>query len=236
MRQLSRAVADVCAAETVPDLAGALQAGVARLGFQSYNLSFRKRDRHEFMSDPTMTSWSAADLARYLSDGWADRDPLLMLASRPGAPLAWHPALWKASRAHAGYGEYIASTGLVGGVTAPLDQREGELSAITALSFTGVPKGRDHAEAIQILGRAAVMRAAVLGIAGADVPHRGRLASLSPQQMEILRWAAAGKSNADIAAILGVSRRAVDYHMSQILLKLGVGSRAQAAAIYACGR
>lgn len=57
------------------------------------------------------------------------------------------------------------------------------------------------------------------------------VSSLSPVQTEILKWAAQGKSNTDIATILATSRRAVAYHFGQILEKLGVASRSQAIAV-----
>lgn len=42
-----------------------------------------------------------------------------------------------------------------------------------------------------------------------------------------------GKSNAEIAIILGQTKRGVDYHISEITRKLGVTSRVQAIVIYA---
>ena len=63
-----------------------------------------------------------------------------------------------------------------------------------------------------------------------DATARLREAGLTNRQLEILNWAAAGKSNGDIATILSQSRRAIDYHMSEILRKLRVTSRTQAIA------
>ena len=57
--------------------------------------------------------------------------------------------------------------------------------------------------------------------------------TLSHRQKEILHWAAMGKSNAEIAIILGQTKRGVDYHISEITRKLGVTSRVQAIVIYA---
>ena len=57
------------------------------------------------------------------------------------------------------------------------------------------------------------------------------LKELSGKQLEILHWARQGKSNRDIATIMGLSKRAIDYHMSEILRKLGVASRAQAIVL-----
>ncbi|MDB6111022.1 MAG: Two component transcriptional regulator, LuxR family [Pedosphaera sp.] len=48
---------------------------------------------------------------------------------------------------------------------------------------------------------------------------------LSPREAEVLLWVAQGKSNGDIAGILGLSEFTVKRHMSAIFDALGVGSR-----------
>jgi DNA-binding CsgD family transcriptional regulator len=53
---------------------------------------------------------------------------------------------------------------------------------------------------------------------------------LTPRELEVLRLVAAGETNRAIAADLFVSERTVDRHMSNILAKLGVSSRAAATA------
>ncbi len=52
---------------------------------------------------------------------------------------------------------------------------------------------------------------------------------LSRQQTDILKWVADGKSNDDIARILGISGNTVHYHMNQILNKTGTAHRVNAA-------
>ncbi|MES2317758.1 MAG: helix-turn-helix transcriptional regulator [Pseudomonadota bacterium] len=54
--------------------------------------------------------------------------------------------------------------------------------------------------------------------------------ALSVRQREILLWLHEGKTNWEIAKILGLSELNVKYHIDQIFLKLGVRSRAQAVA------
>ncbi len=51
---------------------------------------------------------------------------------------------------------------------------------------------------------------------------------LSPRELQVLRLVAAGRSNKAIAAELVLSERTVDRHVSNILTKLGVGSRSAA--------
>ncbi len=54
---------------------------------------------------------------------------------------------------------------------------------------------------------------------------------LTPREMEVLSWIAKGKTNRDIAEILGMSPRTVNKHLEHIFVKLGVETRAAAAAL-----
>ncbi len=55
--------------------------------------------------------------------------------------------------------------------------------------------------------------------------------SLTRREGEVLSWLSKGKTNRDIAQILGLSPRTVDKHLEQIYAKLGVENRTAAAAI-----
>jgi transcriptional regulator EpsA len=65
--------------------------------------------------------------------------------------------------------------------------------------------------------------------------YEGRLGApaarrLSPRQRDILHWLHEGKTNWEIAQILGLTALNVKYHVDQIYAKLEVRSRAQAVA------
>ncbi|WP_315967855.1 ATP-binding protein [Planotetraspora sp. A-T 1434] len=55
-------------------------------------------------------------------------------------------------------------------------------------------------------------------------------AALTPRELEVLRLVAAGLSNRDIAGELFISAKTVSVHVSNILPKLGVSTRGEAAA------
>lgn len=52
---------------------------------------------------------------------------------------------------------------------------------------------------------------------------------MTDRELEAVTWVARGKSSADIAVILGISERTVNFHMDNLMRKMGVGSRIQAA-------
>lgn len=59
---------------------------------------------------------------------------------------------------------------------------------------------------------------------------RGDEASLTPREREVLHWIGEGKRDAEVAVILGISRRTVSKHVEHILAKLGCETRTAAAA------
>jgi DNA-binding response OmpR family regulator/DNA-binding CsgD family transcriptional regulator len=67
---------------------------------------------------------------------------------------------------------------------------------------------------------------------GAETPSEfSSELGLTTREGEVLSWLSKGKTNRDIAQILGLSPRTVDKHLEQIYSKLGVENRTAAAAI-----
>ncbi|MBF9068694.1 ATP-binding protein [Streptacidiphilus fuscans] len=69
------------------------------------------------------------------------------------------------------------------------------------------------------------------GAASAEPRTVGPLSGLTPQETQIVRLAAQGLSNRDIAAQLFLSSRTVGYHLYKAYPKLGVASRGELAAL-----
>jgi DNA-binding CsgD family transcriptional regulator len=63
----------------------------------------------------------------------------------------------------------------------------------------------------------------------AEAPTRAH--SLTPRELEVLTWAARGKSAWEIGEILHITKRTVDEHAQSAVRKLGAANRTQAVAI-----
>jgi len=232
-RLTDKAIASICSAQNKPQLASALSDGLDALGFQRYILSCNKADVSELMTAPTLTNWTEGELDAYNRGGWGTRASLLELLDQTGLRKAWQPNDWGHSAKARKYAEYLCSIGIRSGVTASILGRPETVSAITAMSFSEVILDPDSPHAVAAIAQAACTQAAMLGVP--DVRPSTMLPGLnklSAKQIEILEWASQGKSNRDIATIVGSSKRTIDYHMSEILRKLGVASRAQAVMIF----
>jgi DNA-binding response OmpR family regulator len=80
---------------------------------------------------------------------------------------------------------------------------------------------------------------AIIGARLAGVLHAGawpRPADMSDPEVETLTWAARGKTSAEIAVIVGLSKRTVDFHIDNARVKLGATTRIEAAIKAATGR
>jgi len=60
--------------------------------------------------------------------------------------------------------------------------------------------------------------------------------TLSDREIETLTWVARGKTSAEIAQILGLSKRTVDFHVENARTKLSATTRIEAAVKAATGR
>jgi len=98
---------------------------------------------------------------------------------------------------------------------APLRAALDDLARRARLGGTGGPGGHDHAPPAG-------------SPAGGPAAH---LATLTPREREVLRLIAEGRSNREIGAALFISVKTASVHVSNIMAKLGVASRTEAAAI-----
>jgi DNA-binding CsgD family transcriptional regulator/tetratricopeptide (TPR) repeat protein len=91
--------------------------------------------------------------------------------------------------------------------------------------------GRLHAGPLeQQIGQLARRARIDLPVAGGQ-PSAAAPFGLTGRELEVLRLVAAGRSNRDIAAELFISPKTASVHVSNIIAKLGVASRGEAAAV-----
>jgi DNA-binding CsgD family transcriptional regulator len=67
-------------------------------------------------------------------------------------------------------------------------------------------------------------------INGKKAERSRRHHNLTPREREVLSWLVNGKTNAEIAAILGIKSATVNKHLERIYPKLGVENRAAAVS------
>jgi DNA-binding NarL/FixJ family response regulator len=104
---------------------------------------------------------------------------------------------------------------------------EGQLDA-------ALGEARPAVATLQALGAACVAREAQTLVSSWSMPSKpsaaGTAMGLSRREVEVLRLVAQGESNAAIAAQLHLSEHTVKRHIQNVLAKLGLPTRAAAAA------
>jgi DNA-binding NarL/FixJ family response regulator len=79
-----------------------------------------------------------------------------------------------------------------------------------------------------------IINARLAGVARNEVWPK--LAMLNDREIDTLTWVARGKTSVQIAEILHLSKRTIDFHLNNARVKLGASTRTQAAIKAAIGR
>jgi DNA-binding NarL/FixJ family response regulator len=81
---------------------------------------------------------------------------------------------------------------------------------------------------------AAIITARLAGVARTGLWPK--LVALNDREVEVLTWVARGKTSLEIAQILGLTKRTVDFHTDNARAKLDAKTRTEAASKAATGR
>jgi DNA-binding NarL/FixJ family response regulator len=79
-----------------------------------------------------------------------------------------------------------------------------------------------------------IINARLAGVARNEIWPK--LTNLNDREAEILTWAARGKTSAQIAEVLGLAKRTIDFHLDNARLKLGARTRTEAVVKAAFGK
>jgi DNA-binding NarL/FixJ family response regulator len=176
-------------------------------------------------------------------------------AAATGAPLVQAHAHLAAARVHAARGEHDAAIAAFGNVprALPSDDRP-LLGAIARAELAGVLADSGDVPGAIVEARAALgafdrlgasgyvdRTRALLRRLGASTGTRGvggprpadRLSGLTAREAEVLSLLRDGLTNTEIGARLFISAKTAEHHVGRILTKLGVRTRAEAAAVAA---
>lgn len=200
-----------------------------QLGFDHFVYALRVptqlSDARLILIDGYPASW----VAHYFAQSYYDADPVMAYCAKNVLPIEWHKLPLDKESASARMMQDAAQFGLKSGVTMPLHGPNGELGI---LSFS-MNRADDAAYAMakhalpytQLI--APSLHDAIKRIHGLD----GSLdkPKLSKRELECLRWVGDGKSSWEIAHILNLSERTVNFHINNASTKLSATSRQHAA-------
>jgi DNA-binding NarL/FixJ family response regulator len=130
--------------------------------------------------------------------------------------------------------QFTQALELFADAAAPYERAETQVRAAVALAAVGrrqaaVDRLTDAYRTARKLGARPLATSAAEELRTLGEPVEVRSAGLSRRELEVLRFAAEGLTNREIAARLFLSKRTVDMHVRNVLAKLDCRSRVEAA-------
>lgn len=163
---------------------------------------------------------------RYAERGYLDVDPTVAHGRRNTLPIVWSDELfrsaqemWEEARAHGLHAGWAQSSRDISG-------------AIGMLTLARSDEQLSKGELAQYDNRMAWLTqythvAMCRLLLPKYVPEIGVI--MTDREKEVLCWTAEGKTANEIGQILGVSERTVNFHINNIVAKLGASNKTQAA-------
>lgn len=168
----------------------------------------------------------------YLAEGWQGIDPILAFATR-----AWRPFLWDDQAERMRFGpeqtaflQECKRVGVLWIIISPVHQPDGSCDIVGVSRRHGERPDPAQVGVMQAVCSQVWCRHSVL--TGASVlSEPEQPIALTQRELEILRWVKDGKSNSDISEIMSLSVKTIEYHVGNILRKLGATNRTMAVVI-----
>ncbi len=186
-----------------------------------------KERRYRFF----FNNWPADWQAYYAEQNFFDRDFIVEASRRSITPFLWNEmdeAVFKSPGAR----EFVVAArerhGWVDGFVVPI-RGPGGFEGVVSLAATHyVTLEPGERATLEMMSRALHERCRLEVGLGAEAPAEP---PLTERELECMKWAAGGKSDWQIGALLGITGATVHFHVEQAKKKLGVRSRVQAVAI-----
>jgi LuxR family transcriptional regulator, activator of conjugal transfer of Ti plasmids len=183
-----------------------------------------------------ISNYPDAWVRHYFREHYLDEDPVVGEFMRHREPFLWTELArpenlsWRQRRLI----DEARDAGIVDGITLPIHNR-GEIAAVSLIpSDCGGEAGsvmRRHQHVLHLMAlHYHALAHPVLLEKSLSAESSRRRSLLSPREKQALEWAARGKSNLEISAILDISSKSVEFHMEGAKRKLQVFNRTHAVA------
>jgi LuxR family quorum-sensing system transcriptional regulator SolR len=216
-------------ATTVADLAGLYSKAIQEEGYENCILtSVRGRNN---VGQVAWYEFPEGYADAYIDKRWERIDPVLACTLRALRPFSWSDVaeqtrLSKFQRAFMNECRALkVHSGLVFPFYGPgqrldvmsISRRTNEAPDITRMANL-------HAVSLQTWTR-------FLELSQEQLFQKSEGAALTPRELEVLRWCKDGKTRRDIQEILSISRQTVDFHLANVMKKLGASNQISAVVI-----
>lgn len=184
--------------------------------------------QHDKQTPYLLVTYSNNWVNHYKERNFVSIDPVLTLGFSSILPIEWSGNDYRSRKLRDFFGEAAAFGIGSNGLTIPVRGRSGERALFTVTSDAKQPEWQ--------AGQPKLMRdfhilayhlhQMILRREGAELP----VVQLAAREVECLKWKASGKTEWEIAAILGISEKTVRYYVSLAVTKLNATNATHAVA------
>lgn len=162
-------------------------------------------------------------IEHYTKSGYMDYDPIYTRSVSVRGAFSWTSIeAMPMSKKERSIMEQRKEVGLKNGFSALIPGPMGELVGMSvATDNPDMDVDKNCSSRVYALMNQFHLRFMDIASAPLALPH----VKLSSREKSVLLWASQGKSNNDIATILSISPKTVEFHFSSIFKKMGVNSR-----------
>ncbi len=214
-------------AQSLRDVADALTAfgepaGLNRLFLAELVLGYQRPELVVFI-DTMGKEWR-----RLYAENGVEMDPLLDIMREQARPVQWSELVrYAKTEPQREYLRSFAAIGFIDGVSVPIWGPNGYWAWAAAGSDRPLDLSHDDRDRIQLLAVLAMTRCRML-YDGVQAPGDHER-TITHREADILYWVLEGKTDDEIAIIVGLGKATVKFHIRNASSKLGAGNRITAA-------
>jgi LuxR family transcriptional regulator, quorum-sensing system regulator SolR len=172
------------------------------------------------------SNYPPAWLQRYQERNYMEIDPTVAHGMRSSAPIIWTdsffvdtPQLWEEAKSH----------GLRHGWAQSRRDPEGTYSLLVLARSEPAIDAKELSEITPHMQWLLHTSHEAMKASCKDPTLEQPTVVLSDREIDVLRWTAEGKTSAEIAEILNISERTVNFHVNSVVSKLGACNKTSAA-------
>ncbi len=167
----------------------------------------------------------------YFEKHWERIDPILSCALRARRPFLWNDAIERSSLSGSQVDllDECKDIGVHSGIAFPFHGPGNQLDILSISRRTNELANPERTAFLHSISTQTWTR--FLELTEDDQFPLPKDIALTDRELEVLRWSKCGKSYSDIAEILSISRKTVEFHIRNSMDKLGANNRISAVVI-----
>lgn len=227
--EFQNSLSDFSRSETINELEVLCRRYCNHLGFDSFVYALRIPENFSDSRLIVVNGYPDTWVDRYFEQAYYNTDPVMTYCAKNILPIEWKNLPIKPDSLESAMMNDAKKFGLQNGISMPIHTPYGEFGILSFAINDDTPKAHEitfrSLPFIQVL--ASHIHESLRRISGL---HDEMLRPLSKREQECLKWAADGKAAWEIAHILHISERTVNFHLNNTMQKLEVCNRQHAVA------